>query len=302
MRPEHRPRSLPRRLLRLLAAGLLDRVTFASITIYLATFLAVVYRVDYVDLAIGLAIVAAGNFIGNAIGGRLADRVRDRIALFGATLAATAALNIFLMSFAPGYAFSVALGFAVLFVNALGRAPYLAAVSEVPESVRGAVMGLNVMMAAVSWFGAALIGGLVERLGFDVVAVFGAGASLAGAYPAPESLDQWRRRHDRSAVSRALFARTFAGGCPEALCRIRVWRSAPHRGGGLARNSADRRAGRMRESDPAAHGRAALTLRAIAGPWAACADRPITRECRPGSRRPERRPTLRNAAVAGAAC
>jgi predicted MFS family arabinose efflux permease len=173
--------SLDAPLVRLLAAGLLERITFASIAIYLASFLATTYQLRYAELSVGLAGVAVGNFLGNALGGRVADRSRDRIRTFARTLAVTGLLNLPLMLWGPAYAFSVILGFAAMLVNALGRPAYLARLAEVPRSVRGAMMGLNVMLASVAWLGAALVGGLVEQWGFGVVAVFCAATAGIGA-------------------------------------------------------------------------------------------------------------------------
>ena len=59
----------------------------------------------------------------------------------------------------PGVALSVALGFVYSLANAAGRPALMAALSEVPAEVRGAVLGLNITMSSVGWLGAAALGG-----------------------------------------------------------------------------------------------------------------------------------------------
>ena len=177
--------ALDRRLMQLLVSGLLERVTFACIAIYLASFLTIHYGVAFAELSLGLAIAATGNLVGSVLGGRLADRGRNRIRLFALSLAATGVCNLLLMLHAPGYAISIFIAFATMFANAMGRPAYLAMLSDAPARDRGALMGLNVMLGSLSWFGAALVGGLVQRWGFGVVAVFSAvtaGAASAIAF------------------------------------------------------------------------------------------------------------------------
>jgi hypothetical protein len=50
-------------------------------------------------------------------------------------------------------------GFAYSLVNAAGRPALMAALSEVPAEVRGAILGLNVTMSSVGWLEAAAVGG-----------------------------------------------------------------------------------------------------------------------------------------------
>ena len=68
----------------------------------------------------------------------------------------------------------------------------MAALSEVPGEVRGAVLGLNITMSSVGWLSAAALGGwLVARHGFDSLGVLTASAAGLGALFA---LAAWRAR------------------------------------------------------------------------------------------------------------
>jgi hypothetical protein len=61
----------------------------------------------------------------------------------------TAALGLPLMLWRPGVSLSVALGLVYSFANAAGRPALMAALSEVPGEVRGAVLGLNITMSSI---------------------------------------------------------------------------------------------------------------------------------------------------------
>jgi predicted MFS family arabinose efflux permease len=58
----------------------------------------------------------------------------------------------------------------------------MAALSNVPEEIRGTVLGLNVTSASIGWLGAAALGGLViAAFGFQGFAPMAAGLALFGA-------------------------------------------------------------------------------------------------------------------------
>jgi predicted MFS family arabinose efflux permease len=112
--------------------------------------------------------------------------------VFAVASTVTAALGLPLMLWHPGIALSVALGFVYSFANAAGRPALMAALSEVPGEVRGAVLGLNITMSSVGWLSAAALGGwLVARHGFDSLGVLTASAAGLGALFA---LAAWRAR------------------------------------------------------------------------------------------------------------
>ena len=192
-----RPRSALRgqigiRVLALLLANTMERTCFATMAVYLATFLLTTYGVSMQTLALMLGLVALGNLAGNVLGGWLADRVTARPLAFAGASVATAALALPLMLWRPGVGVSVALGFAYSLANAAGRPALMATLSEVPAEVRGAVLGLNVSMSSIGWLAATAVGGwLVGRHGFESLGILTAAVAAAGALLAVLA---WRAR------------------------------------------------------------------------------------------------------------
>lgn len=166
----------------LLSAGTAERVCFAAMAVYLATYLQTSYGLPLTELAVALALVAFGNLAGNVAGGLAADRIASRPLTFATSSILTAALALPLLAWQPGLVGSVALGFAYAFVNALGRPALMAELSAVPGEVRGAVLGLNITAASFGWLGASALGGwLVGRAGFAGLGWLCALAGVAGA-------------------------------------------------------------------------------------------------------------------------
>lgn len=173
---------LDRRLVALYGATAMERACFVAVAVYLATYLIATYAVSFTLLAVALALVALGNLAGNLLGGPLADRVPDRPVAFAVASAVTAALALPLLLWQPGLAGSIALGFAYTLANAVGRPALIASLSEVPASVRGAVLGLNTTTQSIGWLGAGALGGwLIAQWGFGALGVFCAAAGLLGA-------------------------------------------------------------------------------------------------------------------------
>ena len=74
----------------------------------------------------------------------------------------------------------------------------MAALSEVPAEVRGAILGFNITMSSIGWLSAAALGGfLVGRYGFESLGVLTAAAAVAGAALATIA---WRARPPRSSA------------------------------------------------------------------------------------------------------
>ena len=84
-----------------------ERVCYASMAVYLATYLLASYGVSLQVLAVALVAVALGNLLGTTLGGQLADRIGSRTLLASACLAATALLAIPLLGWPGGLALSV---------------------------------------------------------------------------------------------------------------------------------------------------------------------------------------------------
>jgi predicted MFS family arabinose efflux permease len=170
------------RLAAMLAAGMMERACFVILAVYLATYLVATYALSFVVLAVALGLVALGNLAGNLLGGPLADRVPDRPLAFAASSVVTGLLGLPLMLWHPGVAGSVALGFCYTLANAVGRPSLMAALTDVPPGVRGAVLGMNTTTMSVGWLAAGALGGwLIAGSGFEALAAFSAVAGLLGA-------------------------------------------------------------------------------------------------------------------------
>jgi MFS transporter, DHA1 family, inner membrane transport protein len=169
------------RVISLLISGTTERVCFAAMAVYLATFLIATYNVPLEGLAVVLLLVALGNLAGNMAGGQIADRVPSKEVLYAASLMATGLIVLPLLFWTPRLEVSIALGFAYSFANAIGRPASMASLSAVPESVRGTVLGLNVTFNSVGWIAAAAVGGiLIADYGFGSLGLLCAGSALFG--------------------------------------------------------------------------------------------------------------------------
>ena len=175
-------------VLRLLSMGIAERICYGLVAVYYATFLQSTYGLALDAVAIPLAVFAIGNIIGTLLGGHLADRLRNRLAIFAAAMFSSAIAAIALFGWPIDVATSVALGFGYVFCNAIARPSLMASLGDVPEHVRGTVMGLNVTSNSIGWLGAASLGGwMIGSHGFAgfgplaaAVAVIGGGLALIG--------------------------------------------------------------------------------------------------------------------------
>jgi DHA1 family inner membrane transport protein len=169
------------RILSLLGSGAAERVCFAAMTVYLATFLLATYQMPLEGLALALLLITLGNLVGNMLGGQLADRVRSRELLYMLSMVATGLVALPLLLWTPGLEVSVALGFLYALANSIGRPAFMAALSAVPEAVRGTVLGVNVTCNSVGWIAAAAFGGwLIAVAGFGSLGIFCAASAFAG--------------------------------------------------------------------------------------------------------------------------
>jgi DHA1 family inner membrane transport protein len=176
--------SLP--VVRLLGMGIMERICYGLIAVYFATFLQSTYRLTLNAVALPLAVFASGNILGTILGGQLADKLANRARTYAVAMVASGGAAFALFGWQSSVAASVGLGFIYVFLNAIARPAMLASLAEVPEHVRGTVMGLNVTCSSIGWMGASGLGGLmVATEGFAgfgpltaVVAVIGAGLAL----------------------------------------------------------------------------------------------------------------------------
>jgi DHA1 family inner membrane transport protein len=174
--------ALSRQVIGLLSTGICERICYGLATIYFATFLQEIYGLSLAGIAIPLALIALGNIGGTVLGGQIADRLRDRLRTFAIAMVLQAAAALALFLWHPGATVSVVLGFLYALVNAIGRPSYMAALANVPERVRGTVLGLNGASASVGWVGAAALGAImISTVGFEGFGPLAAILSLTGA-------------------------------------------------------------------------------------------------------------------------
>lgn len=175
-------------VLRLLSMGVAERVCYGLTAVYYATFLQATHGLSAAGVALPLLVFALGHILGTVIGGQLADRLPDRRRTFGVTMLVSAATALLLFGWAPSLHATVGAGFLYALVIAVARPCLMAALAEVPDHVRGTVLGLNVTSASVGWLAAAALGGaVVAAFGFAGFGPFAAAFALIGAMLA------WRR-------------------------------------------------------------------------------------------------------------
>ena len=175
-------------VLRLLGMGIGERVCYGLTGVYFATFLQQSYHLSLGQVALPLGVFAMGNILGTILGGQLADKLPNRRLTFAVAMVLSAGSALALFGWTPGMEITVGLGFVYVFFNALARPSMMASLADVPESVRGTVMGLHVTGASVGWLGASGLGGIMlATSGFSgfgpltaVVAVGAAVLALAG--------------------------------------------------------------------------------------------------------------------------
>ena len=178
--------ALSRPVLRLLAMGIAERICYGLVAVYYATFLQSTYALSLEAVALPLGVFAIGNIFGTLLGGQLADRLRNRLAIFAAAMLASGVAALALFGWQTDVQTSVALGFGYVFCNAIARPSLMASLTDVPDHVRGTVMGLNVTSNSIGWLGAASLGGwMIGNFGFAgfgplaaTVALIGGGLAL----------------------------------------------------------------------------------------------------------------------------
>lgn len=169
-------------VLRLLAMGVGERVGFGLSVVYFATFLQVTYGLTPAGVAVPLGVIAIGNILGTMLGGQAADRLPDRQLTFACAMFGSGVAAMALYWWTPGIAVTVALGCAFSTFSAMCRPSLMASLANVPEAVRGTVLGLNVTAACLGWIGAASFGGwLMAEFGFGAFGPFILAVSLIAA-------------------------------------------------------------------------------------------------------------------------
>jgi DHA1 family inner membrane transport protein len=168
-------------VVRLLTMGVAERICYGLTAVFFATFLQTTYGLSLAGVALPLALFAGGNILGTILGGQLADRLPNRLLTFAGAMAGSAVTGLALFNWTAGLAGSVALGFVYVFVTAIARPSLMAALANVPDEVRGTVLGLNVTSASLGWLGAAALGGwMIAEGGFTLFGPLTAAVALIG--------------------------------------------------------------------------------------------------------------------------
>ncbi len=169
-------------VLRLLAIGVAERICYGLTAVYFATFLQSTYGLSLAGIALPLAIIALGSIGGTVLGGQLADKLPNRMHVFAAAMLASGVAALALFGWTTSLELSIGLGFAYALLNAIARPSLLAALANVPDHIRGTVMGLNVTSASFGWLGAATLGGwMIATTGFPAFGPLTAAIALLGA-------------------------------------------------------------------------------------------------------------------------
>ena len=146
-------------VMRLFLALIAERVCFGLAAFYYASYLRESYGLPIESVALPLAGFALGNIVGTILGGQAADRFSRRRIIFAVALCIAGCVALPWFFWQPSLEITVALGVVFAFFNALARPSLLAAIADVPEEVRGVVMGMNNSIASIGWLTAALVGG-----------------------------------------------------------------------------------------------------------------------------------------------
>ena len=173
--------ALSRPVMRLLCMGITERICYALVGVYYATFLQATYGLTP---AAGRA--AAGDLRARQHRRHRAWRPACRQAARSAGDLRRRHAGIWrcgagAVRLANDVETSVGLGFAYVFFNAIARPSLMASLSDVPEHVRGTVMGLNVACNSIGWLSAASLGGwMIGLYGFAGFGPLAAAVATAG--------------------------------------------------------------------------------------------------------------------------
>jgi predicted MFS family arabinose efflux permease len=166
----------------LLGSVALERVCYATVVIFFATYLRLSYDPPPELLFWALALAALGNVFGNQLGGRLSDRLQSKYRLVAIAMVSSSLLAFPLLLGAPGLPISIGLGLIYNTCNAMSRPSLWWMLSDVSREARGTVMGVNITIAGIGWLIASALGGwLVVGPGFGALAVLAASAGFGCA-------------------------------------------------------------------------------------------------------------------------
>jgi predicted MFS family arabinose efflux permease len=170
-----------RRFPPILLANVCERAVYATIALYLASFLIQRYALSLLEVAPLLALTALGTITGNVLGGWLADRlVQPR--LYGVGQAITAGLALTALVLAPGLVGSLLLFSGFWLATSASRPAIIAMASNISSEHRGTALGIFSFTNQAGWALGPALGGLAFALsGYPALGLLCALASLAAA-------------------------------------------------------------------------------------------------------------------------
>lgn len=173
-------------VLRLFSGVVAERMCYGLIVFYYPTHLRLHHGLNLEAIALPLLIYAVGYVFGLLLGGQLADRVHDRRIFIALALLCCGAVG--LVWFLGHTTTHITVGISFCYALSLGSTrPLIAAeLANVPEEVRGSVMGLNGTISSIGMLIAVVVGGWVHtQVGFAgfgpviaLVTVLGSGLIL----------------------------------------------------------------------------------------------------------------------------
>jgi predicted MFS family arabinose efflux permease len=152
-----------RRFPPILIANVCERSVFATVGLYLASYLIQRYGLSLLEVAPLLALTALGTIAGNVLGGWLADRlVQPRLFAVGQTVAAGLALAALVL--APGLSGSLLLFTAFWLATSASRPAIIAMASGISSEYRGTALGIFSFTNQAGWALGPALGGLAFAL------------------------------------------------------------------------------------------------------------------------------------------
>lgn len=173
-----------------LLGNVLERSVFATVGLYLASFLMQTYAISLLDAAPLLALTAIGTIVGNIIGGRLADAGSQPL-IFGAGQLIAAVFALAYFTSTPGLAASVALGGLFGLATSASRPAIIAMASALSSRHRGTALGIFSFTNQAGW----ALGPAASALGYALAGYTAVGVlcGLASAGAALQMVPLTRR-------------------------------------------------------------------------------------------------------------
>ena len=170
-----------RRLPPILVANTCERLVFATVALYMASYLMQTYAIGLLEVAPLLALTALGTIAGNVLGGWLADRVRQP-RLFALGQLGAAGLSLAALVVGVGLAPSLALFTSFWLTTSASRPSIISLASSLSAEHRGMALGIFSFTNQAGWaIGPALAGLAFALAGYSAIGVLCALASAGAA-------------------------------------------------------------------------------------------------------------------------